>query len=136
MALGDRSTKTMDGGPLTDLVLRWAVGRAGAPADTLVDYGGHRGGRTTTLTRAGTPARAAPTAAPPRRPAPPRPRVALLLPQCLEYLTTMLGSMYARTIAVPLFSPDLPGRSARLVQAYLDADPAVVVTTSAVLPAV
>ncbi|WP_433518229.1 fatty acyl-AMP ligase [Nonomuraea sp. CA-143628] len=110
--------------------------RPDTPAYTFVDYGSHRDGRKTTLTWAETHARASSTAARLRRSAAPGDRVALLLPQGLAYLTTMLGSMYARTIAVPLFSPDLPGRSARLVQAYRDADPAIVVTTSAVLPSV
>lgn len=88
------------------------------------------------MTWAETHLRACATAARLRRLAEPGDRVALLLPQGLEYLITMLGSMYARTIAVPLFSPDLPGRSARLVGAYADADPAVVVSTSGILPEV
>ncbi|MEU4227029.1 fatty acyl-AMP ligase [Nonomuraea sp. NPDC026600] len=136
MALGDLFIDATGEELLTDLVLRWAEERPDAPAFTFVNYGSHRDGRRTTLTWAETHLRACATAARLRRFAAPGDRVALLLPQGLEYLTTMLGSMYARTIAVPLFSPDLPGRSARLAGAYADADPAVVVSTSAILPEV
>lgn len=136
MALGDRCIEATYGEPLTDLVLRWAEERPAAPAFTFVNYGSHRDGLKTTLTWGETHRRACATAARLRRFAEPGERVALLLPQGLEYLTTMLGSMYARTIAVPLFSPDLPGRSASLVGAYADADPAVVVSTSGILPEV
>jgi acyl-CoA synthetase (AMP-forming)/AMP-acid ligase II len=46
----------------------------------------------------------------------------------------MLGAMYAHVIAVPLFSPDLPGHADRLIGAYTDAEPAVIVTTRNALP--
>ncbi len=44
--------------------------------------------------------------------------------------------MYARVIGVPLFSPDLPGHGDRLLAVYQDAEPDVVITTRASLPAV
>jgi acyl-CoA synthetase (AMP-forming)/AMP-acid ligase II len=99
-----------------------------------VDYGIDRHGCKTTLTWSETHRLACAMAARLRRSAQPGERVALLLPQGLEYLTTMLGAMYARTIAVPLFSPDLPGQADRLLGAYADADPVVAVSTSGCLP--
>src|SRR5690606_36445860 len=47
---------------------------------------------------------------------------------------TMLGAMHAHVIAVPLFSPDLPGHADRLIGAYTDAEPAVIVTTRSAHP--
>ena len=41
---------------------------------------------------------------------------------------------YGRIIAVPLFSPDSPGFADRLVRAYSDAAPTVIITTEATLP--
>ncbi|WP_262402777.1 fatty acyl-AMP ligase [Actinomadura sp. CNU-125] len=61
-------------------------------------------------------------------------RAALLLPQTLDYMMTMLGAMYAHVVAVPLFSPDLPGHADRLIGAYTDAEPAVIVTSRNALP--
>ncbi len=134
MTLGDRRVELSGGAPLIESVTRWARERPDAPAYTFVDYGTDRAGRRTSLTWAQTHERAIATAARLRRSAAPGERVALLLPQGLEYLTAMLGALYARLIAVPLFSPAHPGQSERLLGAYTDADPAVVVTTSAALP--
>ncbi|MFC7511257.1 AMP-binding protein [Streptomyces thermocarboxydus] len=39
-------------------------------------------------------------------------RVALLLPQGLDYTAAFLGCLYAGVIAVPLFTPDLAGHGA------------------------
>ncbi|GAA2428229.1 fatty acyl-AMP ligase [Actinomadura vinacea] len=130
MALGDHGARFADVEPLADSVARWAEERPDTPAYTFVDYGTDRAGRKTTLSWADVHRLACATAARLRRSAAPGERVVLLLPQGLEYLTTMLGAMYARLIAVPLFSPDLPGQADRLVRAYADAGAAVAVTTS------
>ncbi|GAA2826623.1 hypothetical protein GCM10020220_014080 [Nonomuraea rubra] len=36
-------------------------------------------------------------------------RVAVLVPQGLDYVVAMLGTMYARLVAVPLFAPGCRG---------------------------
>jgi fatty acid CoA ligase FadD32 len=136
MALDDRCGEFMAGESLVERVIRWAARKPDEPAYTFVDYGSVREGHSTTLTWSQVHDRACWTAARLRREANPGDRVALLLPSGLDYLTTMLGAFYARLIAVPLFSPELPGQHERLIRAYTDADPAVAVTTSAALPAV
>jgi fatty acid CoA ligase FadD32 len=136
MALEDRCDEFSGGGSLADRVARWAVRKPDAPAYTFVDYGSVREGHSTTLTWSQVHERACWTAARLRRTANPGDRVALLLPSGLDYVTTMLGAFYARLIAVPLFSPELPGQHERLRRAYADADPAVAVTTEGALNAV
>lgn len=120
--------------PLIDLVARWAAELPAEPAFTYVDYGTDADGEHKVLTWAQTHRRARAMAAALREVAEPGERVALLAPQGLEYIVTMIGAMYARVIAVPLFSPDLPGHADRLVRSYADSDPSVVVTTTAALP--
>ncbi|MEV0401863.1 fatty acyl-AMP ligase [Actinoallomurus sp. NPDC050550] len=131
--------------PLIASVARWAAEMPSAPAFTFVDYtendrevgrGRSVGASTQTLTWGQVHRRARAVAARLREVAEPGERVALLMPQGLEYLTTMIGALYARLIAVPLFSPDLPGHADRLIRAYGDADPSVAVTTTAALPQV
>jgi acyl-CoA synthetase (AMP-forming)/AMP-acid ligase II len=136
MALGDRCGEFSDGEALIELVARWAVRKPDEAAYTFVDYGSVRDGRSTTLTWAEVHRRACSIAARLRQSAEPGDRVALLLPSGLDYLTAMLGALYARVIAVPLFSPELPGQHDRLIRAYADADPAVAVTVTGSLPSV
>jgi fatty acid CoA ligase FadD32 len=136
MALEDRCGEFSDGETLIERVRRWAERKPDAPAYTFVDHGSVREGHATTLTWAEVHRRACWTAARLRRSAVPGDRVAVLLPSGLDYLTTMLGAFYARVIAVPLFSPELPGQHDRLIRAYTDADPAITVTRTASLPAV
>ncbi|WP_119727941.1 fatty acyl-AMP ligase [Thermomonospora amylolytica] len=138
MALGSLLTELSPDGegrrPLIELVGRWAAEKPDAPAFTFVDYGTDPAGEHVTLSWAETDRRARATAAALRRIAAPGERAALLLPQRHEYMMTMLGAMYARVIAVPLFSPDLPGYAERLIGAYTDSEPAVIVTTRASQP--
>ena len=63
-------------------------------------------------------------------------RVAILAPQGLDYVTSFFGSIQAANIAVPLFAPELPGHAERLDAVLTDAQPAVVLTTTAVGDAV
>src|SRR3954469_6154978 len=63
-------------------------------------------------------------------------RVAILAPQGLDYVTSFFGSIQAAKIAVPLFAPELPGHAERLDAVLTDAQPAVVLTTTAVGDAV
>ncbi len=58
-------------------------------------------------------------------------RVAILAPQGLDYVTSFFASLQAGNIAVPLFAPELPGHAERLDAVLTDAQPAVVLTTTA-----
>ncbi|REE97568.1 fatty acyl-AMP ligase [Thermomonospora umbrina] len=119
--------------PLIELVARWGREKPAAPAFTFVDFSLDPKGAENTLTWAEIDRRARAAAVALRSALRPGERVALLLPQRHEYLVSMLGAMYARVVAVPLFSPDLPGYAERLVGAYTDAEPSVIVTTRGVL---
>lgn len=115
-------------------VARWAREIPSSPAFTFVDYLGDGARHTLTWGQADLRARA--LAVRLREVAGPGDRAAVLAPQGLDYIVAMLGCMYAKVIAVPLFAPDLPGHADRLARSYADADPAIVLTTSAVLPGV
>ncbi|MFC9971729.1 fatty acyl-AMP ligase [Spirillospora sp. NPDC127200] len=138
MALGSLLPELRPGGsgrtPLIERVARWAAEKPDAPAWTFVDYSLDPAGAHLTLSWAETDRRARAMAARLRQAAEPGDRAALLLPQTLEYMMTMLGAMYSHVVAVPLFSPDLPGHADRLIGAYTDAEPAVIVTTRNALP--
>ncbi|WP_185444112.1 AMP-binding protein [Kribbella qitaiheensis] len=99
---------------IVELVRRWAAEKPDAPAYTFVDYQADRNGTRETLTWSEVDRRARAAVAAIRRYAEPGDRVAILAPQGLDYLVALLGSCYARTIAVPLFSPELPGHQSRL----------------------
>ncbi|MEU5989869.1 fatty acyl-AMP ligase [Spirillospora sp. NPDC047418] len=138
MALGSLLPELLPGGsgrtPLIERVARWAREKPDAPAYTFVDYSADPAGAHVTVGWAETDRRARAVAATLRQVSGPGERAALLLPQTLEYMMTMLGAMYAHVVAVPLFSPDLPGHADRLIGAYTDAEPAVIVTTRNALP--
>jgi long chain fatty acid CoA FadD26 len=57
-------------------------------------------------------------------------RVGILVPQGLDYVVAFLGCLYAGVVAVPLFSPDLPGHTDRLAAVLGDCDPVGVLTVS------
>lgn len=125
-------------GPLlTDHLGYWAARRAHERAFTYVDFpdpasaGVHRTlGWRALDTRARTVAeRLAALAAP-------GDRAALLLPQGLDYAAAFLGCLYAGVIAVPLFSPGLPGHEGRLASVLADCEPACAITDTATAPAV
>lgn len=122
--------------PLITMVSQWAAEKPDAPAYTFVDYSQAPGGVKVTLDWAETDRRARAMAVRLRRSAAPGDRAALLLPQGLDYITTMLGAMYSHVIAVPLFSPDQPGYADRLIGAYADAEPTVIITSRGALPQV
>ena len=63
-------------------------------------------------------------------------RVAILAPQGIDYVAGFFAAIKAGTIAVPLFAPELPGHAERLDTALRDAQPTVVLTTSAATEAV
>jgi fatty-acyl-CoA synthase len=63
-------------------------------------------------------------------------RVAILVPQGLDYIAGFFAAIKAGTIAVPLFAPELQGHAQRLAVALHDSRPSVVLTTSAASVAV
>ncbi|MFI6482421.1 fatty acyl-AMP ligase [Nonomuraea sp. NPDC050663] len=113
-------------------VAQWAREIPDAPAYTFVDHLGDGARHTLTWRQADLKARA--LAVRLGEVAGPGDRVALLVPQGLSYVVAMLGTLYAGLVAVPLFSPDLPGHASRLEHAFADAAPTVVATTRATLP--
>ncbi|TGD90803.1 fatty-acid--CoA ligase [Mycolicibacterium sp. CH28] len=58
-------------------------------------------------------------------------RVAILAPQGIDYVVGFFGAIQAGTVAVPLFAPELPGHGERLEAVMSDAQPSVVLTTTA-----
>ncbi|MGI5205926.1 fatty acyl-AMP ligase [Spirillospora sp. CA-108201] len=138
MALGSLLPELLPGGsgrtPLIERVARWAREKPDAPAFTFVDYSADPSGAHLTLSWAETDRRARAMAVTLRQVTGPGERAALLLPQTPDYMMSMLGALYSHVIAVPLFSPDLPGHADRLIGAYADAEPAVIVTTRNALP--
>jgi acyl-CoA synthetase (AMP-forming)/AMP-acid ligase II len=58
-------------------------------------------------------------------------RVAILAPQGIDYIVGFFAAIKAGNIAVPLFAPELPGHAERLDTVLGDAQPAVLLTTTA-----
>jgi fatty acid CoA ligase FadD32 len=114
-------------GQIRDLA-RTAPGRTGY---TFVDYLADPRGRDLAMTWAEVDERAQAVAAALRARVLAGDRAAVLAPQGLDYVVAMLGAFYARVVAVPLFTPDLPGHGDRLVRILADAGPACVLTTEA-----
>ncbi|MEV4246125.1 fatty acyl-AMP ligase [Streptosporangium canum] len=117
-------------------VERWARETPDAPAYTFLDYSAGHDGVRHTLSWAKADLKARALAVRLREVTLPGDRAAILAPQGLEYVVAMLGAMYARVVAVPLFAPDLPGHADRLIRAYADADPVCVLTTTPALDSV
>ncbi|MEV0631580.1 fatty acyl-AMP ligase [Nonomuraea wenchangensis] len=115
-------------------VARWAREVPDGAAYTFVDHLGDGSRRTYTWAQADLKARA--LAVRLRELARPGDRAAVLAPSGLDYVVAVLGTMYARLVAVPLFAPGLPGHGERLERAFADAAPAVVLTTTPARPAV
>jgi acyl-CoA synthetase (AMP-forming)/AMP-acid ligase II len=117
---------------LTDLLRRWAAERAHQRAFTFVDYPDLGSpGRRRTLTWGQLAVRAQALAGQLSRTARPGDRVALLLPQGLDYVTGFLACLLAHVVAVPLFAPDLPGHEGRLNAVLADCEPACALVTAA-----
>ncbi|TDC75344.1 fatty acyl-AMP ligase [Actinomadura sp. 7K507] len=124
----------LDRTPLIERLSRFAKDFPDDRAYTFMDYMTDPDGIALEVTWGELDRRARSIAAAIRRATEPGRRVALLAPQDLHYVTGFLGAMYARVIGVPLFSPDLPGHGDRLLAVYKDAEPDVVITSSASLP--
>ncbi|MFC8124058.1 fatty acyl-AMP ligase [Streptomyces sp. NPDC057302] len=115
-------------GPLlTDHLAHWAANRPHQRAFTYVEFPEpSASGLHHTLGWQGLDARARAIAGRIAASAGPGERAALLLPQGLDYTAAFLGCLYAGVIAVPLFSPELPGHGGRLAAVLADCEPACV----------
>ncbi|MWA09052.1 fatty acyl-AMP ligase [Streptomyces sp. BA2] len=122
-----QTLKPPEGPLLTDHLAHWAADRPHQRAFTYVEFpepsspGLHH-----TLGWQGLDARARAVAGQVAAIAGPGERAALLLPQGLDYAAAFLGCLYAGVIAVPLFSPELPGHEGRLAAVLADCEPACV----------
>jgi acyl-CoA synthetase (AMP-forming)/AMP-acid ligase II len=100
-----------------------------APAFTFVDYSTDFAGRRETVTWAELDRRVETLAQALAQAGATGQRVAVVAPQGLEYVIGFLGALRAGAIAVPLFSPHMPGHEERLVSALRDAGPVCLLTT-------
>ncbi|MEO3759645.1 fatty acyl-AMP ligase [Mycobacterium sp. B14F4] len=116
---------------LISLIDRNIASVGDAPAYRYLDYTGADDGRVVELTWRQLGARLRTIAARVQRVASPGDRVAILAPQGLDYVAGFFSAVKAGTIAVPLFAPELQGHAERLDTALRDAEPSVVLTTSA-----
>ncbi|TQS43655.1 fatty acyl-AMP ligase [Cryptosporangium phraense] len=116
--------------PLPHHLTHWAGLTPDDTALTFLDYGTDPGGLARTLTWAQLDRRVTAAAARFQRTARRGDRVALLAPPGLDYVVGFLGALRAGIIAVPLFSPDLPGHGDRLAAVLTDCEPATVATVS------
>ncbi|MEU6733329.1 fatty acyl-AMP ligase [Streptomyces physcomitrii] len=125
-------------GPLlTDHLRHWATARAHQRAFTHVDFPGPTApGTHRSLSWRALDERARAVADGLLRVTAPGERAALVLPQGLDYVSAFLGCLYAGVIAVPLFTPELPGHEGRLASVLRDCEPACLLVTSAGGPTV
>jgi acyl-CoA synthetase (AMP-forming)/AMP-acid ligase II len=120
---------------LQDRLRRWAADRGHQRAFTFVEFPHLRSaGKHRSLTWAQLYAGAESAAASVSAVCRPGDRAALLMPQGLEYVTGFLGCLLAGVVAVPLFSPDLPGHERRVESVIEDCEPACVLVTPATAP--
>ncbi|MEV0522618.1 fatty acyl-AMP ligase [Streptomyces sp. NPDC050439] len=132
-----QTRRPSEGPLLTDHLAHWAAARPHQRAFTYVDFpepsspGLHH-----TLGWQGLDVRARAIAGRIAATAGPGERAALLLPQGLDYAAAFLGCLYAGVIAVPLFSPELPGHEGRLAAVLADCEPACVLAEAATAPGV
>ncbi|GGR76957.1 acyl-CoA synthetase [Streptomyces humidus] len=97
-------------------------------AFTFVDYGKDPQGASTSLTWKQLDDRVGATADGLRCAGAVGRRVAIVAPQGLEYIVGFLGAARAGAIAVPVFTPSLPGHKEKLSAVLQDASPALVWT--------
>jgi fatty-acyl-CoA synthase len=116
---------------LISLIERNIANVGDSPAYRYLDYTGLNDGRAVELTWRQLGLRVQAVAAHVQRLADRGDRVAVLASQGLEYVAGFFAAIKAGTIAVPLFAPELQGHAERLEIALRDAQPSVVLTTSA-----
>ncbi|MER5716333.1 fatty acyl-AMP ligase [Streptomyces sp. NPDC002132] len=105
-------------------------------AFTFVDFAGDRGGVPSSLTWGELERRVDALASALRRAGAVGERVAVVAPQNLDYVVGFLAAACSGAIAVPLFTPDLPGHAAKLGAVLADADPVLALTSPDSLPTV
>jgi len=116
---------------LISLIDRNIANVGDSPAYRYLDYTGLNDGRVVELTWKQLGVRVQAIAAQVQRLADRGDRVAVLAPQGLDYIAGFFAAIKAGTVAVPLFAPELQGHAERLEIALRDAQPSVVLTTSA-----
>ena len=116
---------------LISLIDRNIANVGDSPAYRYLDYTGLNEGKVVELTWKQLGVRVRAIAARVQRLADRGDRVAVLAPQGLDYVAGFFAAIKAGAIAVPLFAPELQGHAERLEIALRDAQPSVVLTTSA-----
>jgi acyl-CoA synthetase (AMP-forming)/AMP-acid ligase II len=120
-----------EGVTLTSYLARNIAMLGDSPAYRYLDYTQDRDGVTVELSWDQLGARTRAVAARLQQLTVPGDRVAILAPQGLDYVVGFFAAVRAGNIAVPLFAPELPGHAERLEAVLADAQPAVVLTTTA-----
>jgi fatty acid CoA ligase FadD32 len=129
----DRKTgriKFPDNSSLIRYVERWAQSRGDRLAYRFLDFSTEPDGVYQDLTWAEFSVRNRAVGARLQQVTQPGDRVAILVPQSLNYMVAFYGAMYAGTIAVPLFDPAEPGHVGRLHSVLDDCTPSAILTTT------
>ncbi len=113
------------------LLADWALRLGDATALTCIDYRGSAEGRAVNLGWRELDDRVSAVAHHLGAVAEPGERAAVLASQSAGYVVAFLGAIRAGLVAVPLFTPGLPGHAGRLATTLVDCSPAVVLTTAA-----
>lgn len=113
-----------------ETIRHWARTRPQQPASTYLEYQNDPAGVAHTLSYAELDERARTVAAAVREVTAPGERVALLLPQGLDYITAFLGCLYAGVVSVPLYQPEAGKSDDRLSAVLADATPSASLTVS------
>lgn len=127
----DGSITIPDGVTLTAFLERNRAAMGDQPAYQFIDYSQNPDGQIVGLSWNGLWAQVNAVAARLQQVTEPRDRVAILAPQGVEYVAAFFAAVHAGNIAVPLFAPTLAGHTERLAAVLSDAQPAVVLTTTA-----
>lgn len=114
---------------LTDALVPVSEDEGEQLAVTFVDYEASKDGVAWSLTRNELHQRVRAVAAWLADRAEPGDRVAILAPQGLEYVVGFFAAVHAGLIAVPLFTPDLPGHADRLERVLDDCAPTCALTS-------
>ncbi|TWF95369.1 fatty acyl-AMP ligase [Saccharopolyspora dendranthemae] len=122
--------RDVEGASLSALLARCGQEMSDRLAVTHLDYGESPDGLAVSLTWAELDRRASAVAGALQRLASGGDRVAVLVPQRVDYLVAFLGACRAGLVAVPLFAPDLPGHAERLAGVLADCEPSVVLTVA------
>ncbi|MBB4933697.1 fatty acid CoA ligase FadD32 [Lipingzhangella halophila] len=120
------------GEPLITRLARWSAERPDAPAYGFTDFSRDTTGTSHTLTWAQVARRVSALTARLSGSVASGDRVAILCPQGLDYVVSMLATLHTPAVAVPLFAPGLPGHGDRLRWTLRDCAPAAILTTSEV----